>query len=93
MKRQVFEVRSLHAAVRNLAAPAKWRGMRKQWLKVVAAHDRFMTKTYKAAKKSKHPVSTWNGALVAGDSLRQLRKLDARFNDAGVTSCAINRSR
>jgi hypothetical protein len=92
MERQVFEFRSFHAAVTNLAAPTRWRGLRKQWLKVVVADQRVLEKALKAAKKSKHPAATWNSAILASHDLKDVRKLDARFNDAGLTSCAINRS-
>jgi len=93
MQRSVFEFRSFHAAVSGLAAPSQWRGLRKQWLKVAVADQRFLEKAYASAKKSKHPVSTWNSTTLVGIDRTEIRKLDARFNDAGLTSCAFNRSK
>ena len=93
MQRSVFEFRSFHAAVSGLAAPSQWRGLRKQWLKVAVADQRFLEKAYASAKKSKHPVRAWNSTTLVGIDRTDIRKLDARFNDAGLTSCAFNRSK
>jgi hypothetical protein len=97
IERQLTEVRGYHAAVRNLAAPAKWRGLRKQWLKWITFEQKRGTKALAAAKKSKSEgsvIDAWNLSLFIGldGSRKRIRKLDARFNDAGLTSCAINRS-
>jgi hypothetical protein len=98
MKRQATELRNYRIAVRRLAAPKKWRGLRKQWLKWLAVEQTRVDKALKAAKKSKAEgtsVDAWNLSLFATDGgrIKDLRKLDARFNDAGLTSCAINRSK
>jgi len=97
-KRQLFEVRSYKAAVRNLAAPKQWRGLRKQWLKWITVEQKRGEKAYAAAKKhhsNASVIDAWNSTLFLAwaGSHKELRKLDARFNDAGLTSCAINRSR
>jgi hypothetical protein len=92
-KRYLFEVRSYHAAVRNLAAPKRWRGLRKQWLKWIVVEQKTTEKALAAAKKHHGvaSVSAWNAIMTTGD-VKDLRKLDARFNDAGLTTCAVNRS-
>src|SRR4051812_19040036 len=93
-KRYLFEVRSYHAAVRNLAAPKQWRGLRKQWLKWIVVEQKTTEKALAAAKKHHGvaSVSAWNAIMTSGD-ITNLRKLDSRFNDAGLTTCAINRSK
>jgi hypothetical protein len=95
-KRQLTEWRNYRTSVRSLATPAKFRGLRKQWLKWLDGEVKVREKAYAAAKKHKSDsaiVSAWNSALVGHDVLLQARKADARFNDAGLTACAINRSR
>jgi hypothetical protein len=95
MRRQSFENRSYAAAVRNLAAPKRWRGLRKQWLKVIALDQKNIDKALKTAKKhssSGAAMDAWNAFGISTAHRKAYRKLDARFNDAGLTSCAINRS-
>ncbi len=96
-ERYLSELRAYHAAVADLAAPKQWRGMRKQWLKVVAAQQALVTKALTAAKKhnsAQASILAWNRTLAIGYTHRtETRKLDRRFNDAGLTACAINRSR
>jgi len=98
MTRQMTELRNYRTAVRNIAAPKKWRGLRKQWLKLLAAEQKRGDKALAAAKKSKAEgsvIDAWNLSLFLTQSvgIKDLRKLDARFNNAGLTSCAINRSK
>ncbi len=95
MNRLSVENRSFHAAVSSLAAPKSYRGLRKQWLKVIALDQKLVDNALAAAKQHSTAGSSivaWNGVAAAGGHIRELRKLDARFNDAGLTSCAINRS-
>jgi hypothetical protein len=95
-KRYLFELHNYRAAVVNLAAPSQWRGLRKQWLKVLAGREALVQRAYKETK-SHHgyaSVLAWN--LVVSQPgpalIKAERKLDARFNNAGLTSCATNRS-
>jgi hypothetical protein len=96
-ERLLGEYRAYHAAVRNLAAPKQWRGLRKQWLKWLTVSQKQRTTALAAAKKHHSEASVidaWNTTLFfsLGGNTKQIRKLDSRFNDAGLTSCAINRS-
>jgi hypothetical protein len=98
MSRQMTELRNYRTAIRELAAPKKWRGLRKQWLKWLSVEQKRGDRALAAAKKSKSEGSSivaWNFSLFATDAgrIKDLRKLDARFNDAGLTSCAFNRSK
>ncbi len=95
MERQSFENRSYAASVRNLAAPKQWRGLRKQWLKVIALDQKIIDKALKAAKKrssSGSAIAAWNAFDISTKHRKAIRNLDGRFNDAGLTSCAFNRS-
>jgi hypothetical protein len=96
-KRYLFELHNYRAAVVDLAAPKQWRGLRKQWVKVMAGREALVRRAYKSAK-SHHgyaSVTSWNSVIATPSAslIKAERKLDARFNDAGVTSCAVNRSR
>lgn len=95
-KRQITEWRNYRAAVRDLAAPKQFRGLRKQWVKWLNGEIKVRETAYAAAKKHSTDgavISAWNAALVGPEVVLQRRKTDARFNDAGLTTCAINRSK
>ncbi len=94
-KRQLFEWTSYRTAVRKLAAPARYRVLRKQWLKWLGSEVKIRKQALAAAKKHKSEaaiIDAWNAVLSHPELLKQLRKVDHRFNDAGLTSCAYNRS-
>jgi hypothetical protein len=94
-ERQIVEWRNYRSAVRDLATPKRFRGLRKQWLKWLSGEVKVREKAFAAAKKRKSEtsiISAWNTALVGPEVIAQLRKTDRRFNDAGLTACAVNRS-
>lgn len=75
------------AAVARVDAPAKWKGLKAHYLRVLrrdlAGINEFL-RLYKADK----PLPSSTGKLI---DLKDARKLDERFDDAGLTACAINR--
>jgi hypothetical protein len=77
------------ATVTRLPAPAKWRGLKAEWVKVAKADNRALVTLVQAAKEGKY--SKWKAGIAqlrANDG----RALDRRFNAAGLTDCAGNRT-
>ena len=73
-------------AISRTPAPAKWRPLKRQWVEVM-----------KMRKKTMHGLRSVDSydefvALAATFDTKSVRKLDARFNNAGLTDCAINRT-
>jgi hypothetical protein len=96
-KARVASGRRLQAAVRiyrravgKLVAPKKWRGLKRQWLAELAGEQKLVDKALTTAKRSDNDIAGWNGVIASWDA-RSSRKLDRRFNDVGLTSCAVNR--
>jgi len=67
-------------AVKRLDAPARFKGLKKTWVNVIARGDRYVKAT--AAGKHVTPSASWNA---------DARRLDRRFDEAGLTSCSIAR--
>jgi hypothetical protein len=80
------------AAVKRLDAPARWRGLDRAWVKYNAGQSRLFGKVIKAVR-AEDVAALLSLSSTADGTRKAERKLDARFNDAGLTSCAINRSR
>ena len=77
-------------AVKRLQAPARWRVLDRAWVKYNAGELKRADKLVKAVKgKDLDTVLT----LASAATTKSERKLDRRFNNAGLTSCAINRSK
>jgi hypothetical protein len=84
-RRARADLRAYRHAVGKLVAPAKWRGLKRQWLAELAGEQRWFDK---ALGKAAHndlagAVAT---ALAWDDSAA--RKLDHRFDAVGLTSCS-----
>jgi hypothetical protein len=75
----------LHGISRT-PAPAKWRPLKSEWVKVM-----------KMRKRTMHGLRSVDSyaefvALSATWDVKAVRKLDKQFNAAGLTDCAINRT-
>jgi hypothetical protein len=77
------------SAVARIPAPAKWRGLKSEWVKVTKADSRGLATLVQAGKEGK--ASKWN-AGIAQLQANDWRAVDRRFNDAGLTDCALNRT-
>jgi hypothetical protein len=69
-------------------APAKWRTLKAQFVTVMAAYAKTNGKRVQLVKKNDIAGAL---ALEVGLTSADLGKLDDRFNDVGLTNCAINR--
>jgi hypothetical protein len=87
-KRLQKVIRDNIAAIRRLAAPARWAGLKRQWLKELRYESRTIDKTFTAAKRG--DLAGAIATLVAFDDAAA-RKLDHRFDDVGLTSCSVLR--
>jgi hypothetical protein len=77
-------------AVKRLKAPARWRVLDRAWMKYNAGEMKRADKLVKAVRtKNLDAVA----AIAAAPTTKAERRLDRRFNDAGLTSCATNRSK
>jgi hypothetical protein len=77
-----------HAAVARIPAPAKWRGLKTQFVKVMANREAGIRKAFGAVKRN-DPQGAYD-AVLAFD-FTKVRALDKRFDAAGVTGCSIGR--
>ena len=77
----------LHA-IKTLPAPAKWRGLKRGWVAQTTADVARFDKVFAAAEAGKFDAA---GALSAGYDGKAARKLDHRFDEAGLTSCSVLR--
>lgn len=89
-KRLQVSMRAYRRAVGKLAAPAKWRGLKRQWLAELAGEQKIVDTAAASAKGSANDVAVWNAVIASWDAT-DARKLDGRFNEAGLTACAVNR--
>jgi hypothetical protein len=87
-ERGVVLIRKYRRQIARLHTPAKYRGLKKQWLKVMANQERRAAALAKAAKTNKRADDNKADALF---SAQDYLKLDAMFNKAGLTGCASNR--
>jgi hypothetical protein len=76
--RRLAILRRYRREIARTAAPAKFRGLKSQWLKVMTANER-------------RAAALVSGKPAAGASTRDLASLDRMFNAAGLTDCASNR--
>jgi hypothetical protein len=87
-KRLRADFHAFQAAVATLPAPAKWRSLKTQFKGVLKtsskSYDQLVTSARKGALLDTVVMSTT-------DDTKAESKLDDRFNDAGLTSCATNR--
>lgn len=75
------------AAVERVDAPAKWKGLKAHYLRVLRRDLAGINELLRLHTSGKAlPRST--GELI---DLKDARKLDRRFNDAGLTACAEHR--
>jgi hypothetical protein len=96
-KARVASVKRLRAdfadytvAVKRLKAPARWRVLDRSWLKYNAGELKRVDKLVKAVRAKDLGTIL---ALASAAPTKAERHLDRRFNNAGLTSCAINRSK
>jgi hypothetical protein len=75
-------------AVKKLPAPARWRGLKRQWLRELAGERRLAAKTL--GKVRGDDLAGAIAGLAAWDQTAA-RKLDQRFDAAGLTSCSVLR--
>jgi hypothetical protein len=88
MDRRVALEKRYRAVVARIPAPARWRGLKQQFLTALDDFHRPLFKQLAALKTG--DLSAWAAATASYD-WTSVRKLDARFNKAGVTSCALDR--
>jgi hypothetical protein len=77
--RRVAIIRQYRREIARTPAPAKFRSLKKQWLKVMTATEHRAASFVTAGKPA------------AGASKRDRASLDLLFNKAGLTDCASNR--
>jgi hypothetical protein len=77
-----------HAAVARIPAPAKWRGLKTQFVKVMANREAGIRQAFGAVKRN--DLHGAYDAVLAFD-FTKVRALDKRFDAAGVTGCSIGR--
>jgi hypothetical protein len=84
-KRFQAALRNYRHAIRRLAAPKRWRGLKRQWLSELAGEQRMIDRFVVKAKRSDvfaamTVLATWDDSAA--------RKLDHRFDAVGLTSCS-----
>jgi hypothetical protein len=89
VKRFRADWRDFTVAVKRLKAPARWRVLDRRWVKYNAAELKLADKLVKNVRTKNLDAVV---AMAATPISKAERDLDRRFNDAGLTSCAINRS-
>jgi hypothetical protein len=89
VKRRVALESAFVRSVQRLHAPAKWRTLRTAWIKNAKAYKGAADKIVVAAKTG-NPAKV--SAAIDGYLAVYDAKLDSRFNKAGLTNCAINRT-
>jgi hypothetical protein len=77
-----------HSAVARIPAPAKWRGLKAQFVKVMASREATIRTSFGQLKHNKLSAAY---ATVQTFDFAQVRALDRRFDAAGVTSCSLGR--
>jgi hypothetical protein len=87
-QRAVVGIRKYRREIARTPAPAKYRALKKQWLKVMATTELRAVALTKASKTSKFADDTKADAIW---SERDFAKLDRMFDKAGLTDCASNR--
>jgi hypothetical protein len=75
----------------RIAAPAKWRGLKRQIVTYLRADQRSMAALVKAVKSGKSKDLASVDSMLAAQTTSS-RSLDRRFNAVGLTECARNRT-
>jgi hypothetical protein len=88
MNRRVSLEKRYRALFARIAAPARWRGLKRQYLAALGDYQRTLFKQAAAIKQGDH--AAWISATLSFDPASS-RKVDARFDKLGVTSCVIDR--
>lgn len=90
LDRYVAIGREYRRAVRSTPAPAKWKGLKAQWLGTIVVDDAFATLMVESVK-----TENLFGVLVASWGLdltgKAKAKLDRRFDEVGALGCVDNR--
>jgi hypothetical protein len=73
-------------AIARTPAPAKWRSLKTQWVKVMKMRKQAIHKLRAADSLADYQ------AIADGFDSKAVVKLDRRFNTAGLTDCAFNRT-
>jgi hypothetical protein len=76
-------------SIARIAAPAKWRGLKAQMLRVRAVQITGARRAYRLVRRGK--VASATTALETNSA--EFAALDRRFNAVGLTACASNRTR
>jgi hypothetical protein len=87
-QRAVVGIRKYRREIARTPAPAKYRALKKQWLKVMKNNELRAVALVKASKTSKFADDVQADEIW---SERDFAKLDRMFDDAGLTDCASNR--
>jgi len=88
-KRRLAIVTGYRRGVQRLAAPAKWRGLKTAWVKGLKADEAVLAARVTAARTGKAADVAKARALYGANDWSAL---DKRFNAAGLTDCAENRT-
>jgi hypothetical protein len=87
-ERGVVLIRKYRREIARMHTPARYRGLKQQWLKVMAGHERRAAALAKASKTSKLADDNKADAIF---SEQDYAKLDRQFDKAGLTDCVSNR--
>jgi hypothetical protein len=88
LDRRLALAKRYHADLLRMKAPAKWRGLKSQFTRVLGNVDTSLAKQIKAVKAN--DLQAYVAAYDAYDWQAD-RKLDQRFDQLGVTGCVWNR--
>jgi hypothetical protein len=88
MNRRLSLAKRYHADLSRIKAPAKWRGLKAQFSKVLGNVDTTLAKQTRAVKQ--HDLTAFVAAYQAYD-FQSDSKLDKHFDQLGVTSCVFDR--
>jgi hypothetical protein len=89
-KRGSVLIRNYRLGIKRLAAPAKYKGFKAAFLKVITKEQKRIDGIVKASKTKTLRDDYKADALV---TYKDWRAFDKKANDLGATSCAINRSK
>jgi hypothetical protein len=84
-KRAQALMRSYRRAVGKLVAPKAWKGLKREWLAELAGEQKVLDKAVGALKSQ--DAAGWNAMILTWNPA-DARKLDHRFDAAGLTSCS-----
>lgn len=87
-RRALALTRQYRREIARTPAPAKWKGLKKQWLKLMDNDVKRISGLVKASKTHKISDDIATDALI---DVNTWHKLDRKFDDAGVTDCVEHR--